>query len=62
MEKVSGIGGWFFRARDPESLGKWYRDHHPDFTGVAKILGVLRKRSECGRSGFLPPRQFLIWA
>jgi|ERR1700686_2031681 len=25
MEKVSGIGGFFFRARDPEALGKWYR-------------------------------------
>jgi len=24
---VSGIGGLFFRARDPESLGKWYRNH-----------------------------------
>jgi glyoxylase I family protein len=27
MEKVLGIGGLFFRARDPESLGRWYRDH-----------------------------------
>lgn len=24
MEKVSGIGGLFFRARDPERLGRWY--------------------------------------
>lgn len=23
---VLGIGGLFFRARDPEALGKWYRD------------------------------------
>jgi glyoxylase I family protein len=27
MEKVLGIGGFFFRARDPEALGKWYADH-----------------------------------
>lgn len=24
MEKVSGIGGVFFRARDPEALSRWY--------------------------------------
>src|SRR5690348_6793116 len=27
MEKVSGIGGIFFRARDPESLSRWYQQH-----------------------------------
>jgi predicted enzyme related to lactoylglutathione lyase len=25
MEQVIGIGGIFFRARDPEGLAKWYR-------------------------------------
>lgn len=24
---VLGIGGLFFRARDPEALARWYRDH-----------------------------------
>ena len=24
---VLGIGGVFFRAKDPETLNKWYRDH-----------------------------------
>ena len=24
---VLGIGGLFFRARDPEALASWYRDH-----------------------------------
>jgi predicted enzyme related to lactoylglutathione lyase len=24
---VTGIGGFFFRARDPESLAAWYREH-----------------------------------
>lgn len=27
MEKVQGIGGFFFRSRDPEALALWYRDH-----------------------------------
>ena len=25
MERVTGIGGLFFAARDPEALGEWYR-------------------------------------
>src|SRR5215472_6318843 len=27
MEKVAGIGGLFFRARDPKALGNWYVQH-----------------------------------
>lgn len=27
MEKVDGIGGLFFRSKDPEKLAKWYEDH-----------------------------------
>lgn len=27
MEKVLGIGGLFFRARDPGALAKWYAEH-----------------------------------
>ena len=27
MEKVTGIGGLFFRAHDPEALGHWYQQH-----------------------------------
>jgi glyoxylase I family protein len=27
MEKVLGIGGFFFRARDPRTLAQWYLDH-----------------------------------
>ena len=27
MEKVLGLGGVFFRAKDPKALAKWYRDH-----------------------------------
>ena len=27
MEKVTGIGGIFFKARDPEHMSAWYREH-----------------------------------
>jgi glyoxylase I family protein len=27
MEKVTGIGGVFFRSRNPRALAEWYRDH-----------------------------------
>jgi predicted enzyme related to lactoylglutathione lyase len=27
MERAIGIGGFFFRAQDPEGLGRWYEEH-----------------------------------
>ncbi|HSJ27934.1 MAG TPA: VOC family protein [Acidimicrobiia bacterium] len=27
MERVTGVGGVFFRTRDPKALAAWYRDH-----------------------------------
>ena len=33
MEKVCGIGGLFFRAKDPAALGEWYERH----LGVARV-------------------------
>jgi hypothetical protein len=27
MNRVTGIGGVFFKARDPKALGAWYREH-----------------------------------
>jgi predicted enzyme related to lactoylglutathione lyase len=27
MEKVTGIGGVFFRSRDPQKLADWYREN-----------------------------------
>jgi predicted enzyme related to lactoylglutathione lyase len=27
MEKVLGIGGVFFRSRDPVAVGRWYQEH-----------------------------------
>ena len=43
MERVTGIGGIFFRARNPEALVEWYRDHlgiEPHWpTGTAFMWG-----------------------
>ena len=27
MKGVDGIGGFFFRARDPQTLARWYEEH-----------------------------------
>lgn len=27
MKRVTGIGGIFFKAKDPKALGDWYRQH-----------------------------------
>jgi predicted enzyme related to lactoylglutathione lyase len=27
MKRVTGIGGVFFKSRDPKALGDWYRQH-----------------------------------
>jgi len=27
MDRVTGIGGIFFKSRDPKALSAWYRDH-----------------------------------
>ena len=27
MERVTGIGGFFFRAKDPAALAAWYQEH-----------------------------------
>ena len=37
MERVEGIGGFFFRAKDPEALARWYETYlgiDPVPTGV----------------------------
>ena len=33
MQKVSGIGGFFFRSQDPDGLARWYADN----LGVALV-------------------------
>ena len=39
-ERVTGIGGIFFRAHDPKALAQWYQDH----LGIS-VTPAKRKRS-----------------
>lgn len=27
MQRVTGIGGFFFRSKNPAALGQWYKEH-----------------------------------
>jgi glyoxylase I family protein len=52
-EKVVGIGGVFFRAKDPAALGRWYRDHLGiELTPTSKDAPVWR--TEAGVTLFTP--------
>jgi glyoxylase I family protein len=53
MEKVLGIGGLFFRAKDPAALGKWYLEH----LGIAltpETNGATPWHTEAGTTLFTP--------
>jgi glyoxylase I family protein len=53
MEKVTGIGGFFFRAKDPKALGLWYQQH----LGVSLIpssAGESPWQQEAGPTAFAP--------
>ena len=52
MEKVNGIGGVFFRARDPEALSAWYEKH----LGVNHYIPEPWKQRE-GYTVFAPLRR-----
>jgi glyoxylase I family protein len=53
VEKVSGIGGLFFRARDPGKLGRWYEQ----FLGVSLVPSDYAQQpwqQEAGPTVFAP--------
>ena len=50
MERVTGIGGVFFRARDPAALAAWYEEH----------LGVPRQDGET--YAIFPESRNTVWS
>lgn len=44
MERVLGIGGVFFKARDPNGLAAWYRDHLGVPVEVEQTYGLLKSQ------------------
>jgi predicted enzyme related to lactoylglutathione lyase len=50
MEKVVGIGGLFFRSRDPQALKAWYAEH----LGVGPAEGAPAWTQDAGMTAFEP--------
>jgi glyoxylase I family protein len=51
VEKVTGIGGVFFRARNPEALSRWYAEH----------LGVTETPAEDGAQPWMQSAGPTVW-
>jgi glyoxylase I family protein len=52
MERVTGIGGVFFRSRDPDALGRWYAEH----------LGVTASPESYGEEAWRQAAGPTVWA
>ena len=50
MERVGGIGGFFFRAQDPEALAAWYASA----LGIASVTDGAPWEQEAGMTVFAP--------
>lgn len=53
MERVEGIGGFFFRAKDPRKLAEWYEAN----LGVGRVpqsAGATPWRTSAGTTAFAP--------
>jgi predicted enzyme related to lactoylglutathione lyase len=53
MQHVTGIGGLFFRSKDPAALGQWYKDH----LGIDLMPGDYNQKpwsQEAGPTVFAP--------
>ena len=65
MAKVTGIGGIFFRARDPEALTAWYRRHlgitQPDVAVWMQEAGpTVFSPFRADSDYFAPDRQWML--
>ena len=56
MERVTGIGGFFFRASDPAALAIWYRDRL-GVDPVPETYGQEPWRQQAGETVFAPFEQ-----
>jgi len=53
MQQVTGIGGLFFRSKDPAALGHWYKEH----LGIDLVPGDYSQKpwsQEAGPTVFAP--------
>ncbi|MGV3616247.1 MAG: VOC family protein [Fimbriimonas sp.] len=50
MQKITGIGGIFFRAKDPEGLGRWYEENF----GIDSMESGEVWKQEAGPTVFSP--------
>ncbi len=53
MEKVTGIGGFFFRSKDPKALALWYQQHLGILT-TPTSEGETPWQQEAGTTAFTP--------
>jgi len=53
MERVQGIGGFFFRAKDPRALAAWY-ESNLGITTVPRGPGDTPWRTNAGTTAFQP--------
>jgi len=56
MEKVTGIGGFFFRSRNPEALAAWY-ETHLGINGPGQSADDQPWRQEAGTTALAPFKQ-----
>jgi len=60
MKHITGIGGIFFKANDPEKLGAWYKEHLG--LEVEEYGGVTFRDAEAN-TGTTPQRQaYPVWS
>jgi catechol 2,3-dioxygenase-like lactoylglutathione lyase family enzyme len=53
MERVTGIGGFFFRAKDPKGLAQWY-EQHLGILPIPTSYGASGWQQEAGPTAFAP--------